>query len=59
MLSNIYQRYKDKIRFDIDINKATYFIGVFFSFDLIKNKKMVPTIGKIIRDEIIGKSISL
>ena len=57
-MSNIFQRYKDKIKFATDINKETYFTELLFLFGLIKNKKIEPIIGNKIKEDIIGKFIN-
>ena len=50
----------DKKKFTRDVNKATYFTVILFSFLLlVKNKKSAPIEGKSINEERIGKFIIL
>ena len=58
-LSNIYQRYKDSKKFAKEINKATYLLLRFFSFeDLVNKINNAPIVGNNIKEDKIGKLIS-
>ena len=59
-LSNINQRYKDRIRFAMETNKAKFLLLWFlFELDLVKNIKIAPTVGNKIIEDKIGKFIIL
>ena len=50
----------DKIKFTIDVNKATYFTVKLFSLLLlVKSKKRAPIDGNNIKEDKIGKFIIL
>ena len=60
MLSKIIQRYKHKIKFTIETNKAKFLLLWFlFEVDLVKNIKIAPTVGNKIIEDKIGKFIIL
>ena len=61
LLLKLYQRYKDKIKFNIDINIATFFefLIELISFPFIANIEMAPNNGKKVIKESIGKFIKI
>ena len=60
VLSKINQRYKDNKKFAIDINKATYLLLWYFPLeDFVNNINKAPIVGNNIKEDKIGKFISL